>query len=180
MHLRHCVSDAVVSNTGAPQGTVLSPLPFTLYTTDFSYQTESCQPQKFPDDSTVVGCISKEEAEYRAVVDNFITRCELNHLQLNTTKTKELVVDLMRTRTPVTPVSILGHNVDIVENYKYLRMFIDNKLDWTKNTEGLYKKGQSCLYFLRRLQSINICWTMLRMFYESVVATTEQADQEGQ
>ena len=114
------------------------------------------------------------------MVDNFITRCELNHLQLNTTKTKELVVDLMRTRTPVTPVSILGHNVDIVENYKYLRMFIDNKLDWTKNTEGLYKKGQSCLYFLRRLQSINICWTMLRMFYESVVATTEQADQEGQ
>ena len=165
------VSDAVVSNTGAPQGTVLSPFLFTLYTTDFSYQTESCHLQKFSDDSAVVGCISKEKAEYRAVVDNFVSWCELNHLQLNTTKTKELVVDLRRTRTPVTSVSILGHNVDIVEHYKYLGVFTDNKLDRTKNTEVLYKKGQSRLYFLRRLRSFNICQTMLRMFFEPVVAS---------
>ena len=77
------------------------------------------------------------------------------------------MVDLMRTRTPVTSVSILGHNVDIVEHYKYMGTYINNKLDWPKNTEVLYKKGQSCLYFLRRLR----CRTMLRMFYESVVAS---------
>ena len=45
-------------------------------------------------------------------------------------------------------------------------------INWTKNTEVLYKKGQSRLYFLRRLRSFNICWTMLRMFFESVVAST--------
>ena len=105
MCLRHCVS----------------PFLFFLHTKDFSYQTEACHLQKFSDDSAVVGCISKgEQAECRAVVDNFVTWCELNHLQLNTAKTKELVVDLWRTRTPVTPVSILGHNVDIVEHCKYL------------------------------------------------------------
>ena len=87
MCLQHCVSDAVVSNTRAPQETVLSPFLFTLHTTDFSYQTESCHLQMFSDDSAVVGCISKgEEAEYRAVVDNFVTWCELNHLQLNSKK----------------------------------------------------------------------------------------------
>ena len=155
-----------------PQGTVLSLFLFTLYTTDFSYQTESCHLQKFSDDSAVVGCISKgEEAEYTAVVDKFVSWCWLNHLQLNTTKTKELVVDLRRTKTPVTPVSILGHNVDIVEHYKCLGVYTDNKLDVIKNTEVLYKKGQSRLYFLRRLCSFNICRTMLRMFYESVVAS---------
>ena len=56
----------------------------------------------------------------------------------------------------------LGH-------YKYLWVYIDNKLDWTKHSEILYKKRQSCLYFLRRLRSI--CRTMLKMFYESVVAS---------
>ena len=105
------------------------------------------------------------------MVDNFVTWCEQKHLQLNSTKTKELVVDLRRSKTPMTPVSIQGHNVDIVEHYKYLGVFIDNKLDWIKNTEVLYKKGQSRLYFLRRLRSFNICRTMLRMFYESVVAS---------
>ena len=74
MHLRHCVSDAVFCYTGAPQGTVHSPFLFTLYTTDFSDQTESCHLEKFSDDSAVVGCISKgEETEYRAVMDNFVT-----------------------------------------------------------------------------------------------------------
>ena len=147
----------------------LKGLSFLLSSSPFTPQTsatrQSCHLQKFSDDSAVVGCISKvEEAEYRAVVDNFVTWCEQNHQQLNSTKTKELVVDLRRSKTPMTPVSIQGHNVDIVEHYKYLGVFIDNKLDWTKNTEVLYKKGQSRLYFLRRLRSFNICRTMLRMF----------------
>ena len=62
------------------------------------------------------------------------------------------------------------HNVDFVEHYKYLGVYIE--LDWAKNTEVLYKKGQSRLYFLRRLRSFNICQTMLRMIYKSVVAST--------
>uniref|UniRef100_A0A8C5DDN1 BACK domain-containing protein n=1 Tax=Gouania willdenowi TaxID=441366 RepID=A0A8C5DDN1_GOUWI len=56
----HCVSDKVVSNTGAPQGTVLSPFLFTTYTTDFSYCTDTCHLQKFSDDSAVVGCIRED------------------------------------------------------------------------------------------------------------------------
>ena len=92
-------------------------------------------------------------------------------MQLNVAKTKELVVDLRRAKALVAPVSIQGHSVEVVEDYKYLGVFIDNKLNWAKNTEALYKKGQSRLYFLRRLRSFNICRTMLRMFYESVVAS---------
>uniref|UniRef100_A0A8C5DEW5 Reverse transcriptase domain-containing protein n=1 Tax=Gouania willdenowi TaxID=441366 RepID=A0A8C5DEW5_GOUWI len=56
----HCTSDKVVSNTGAPQGTVLSPFLFTTYTTDFSYCTDTCHLQKFTDDSAVVGCIRED------------------------------------------------------------------------------------------------------------------------
>lgn len=33
------LSDVVVSDTGAPQGTVLSTFLFTLYTTDFQYNS---------------------------------------------------------------------------------------------------------------------------------------------
>lgn len=55
----------------------------------------------------------------------------------------------------------------IVKDYKYLGTHIDNKLDCVKNTNTLYKNGQSHLYFLRQLRSF--CWTIFRMFYESVV-----------
>lgn len=37
--------------------------------------------------------------------------------------------------------------------------------------EALYKKGQSRLYFLRRLRSFNVCRTMLQMFYHLLVAS---------
>ena len=77
VRLQNCVS-------GAPQGTVLSPFLFTLFTLDFSYWTESCHLKKFSDDSAIVGCIEKgDDSEYRTVVDNFVTWTELNHLQLN-------------------------------------------------------------------------------------------------
>ncbi|KAL7869777.1 hypothetical protein AOLI_G00137650 [Acnodon oligacanthus] len=172
VHLQHCVSDRVVSNIGVPQGTVLSPFLFTLYTMDFSYCTETCHLQKFSDDSAIVGCINKsDEREYRATVKDFVAWCERNHLQLNVTKTKELVVDMRRDKAPVTPLTIRGVSVDTVDDYKYLGMYIDNKLDRAKNTDALYRKGQSRLYFLRRLRSFNICRTMLRIFYESVVAS---------
>ncbi|KAL0151264.1 hypothetical protein M9458_053455 [Cirrhinus mrigala] len=172
VRLQSCLSDRLISNTGAPQGRVLSPFLFTLYTTDFNYRTETCHLQKFSDDSAVVGCITGgDEREYRAVVDKFVTWSESNHLLLNVTKTRELVVDLRSTKAPVTPTSIKGVSVEVVEEYKYLGVYLDHKLDWCKNVDNVYRKGQSRLYFLRQLRSFNICRTMLRMFYESVVAS---------
>ena len=46
-----------------------------------------------------------------------------------------------------------------------------NKLDWSDNAEALYCKGQSRLFFLRRLRSFNVCTRLLRLFYQSVVAS---------
>ena len=51
-----------------------------------------------------------------------------------------------------------------MKDYKYLGVYLDNKMYWAKNTEA---EGPD--YFLRRLRSFNIWRTVLRMFYESVV-----------
>lgn len=39
VRLRSCMSGTVVSNTGAPQETVLSPFLFTLYNSDYSWES---------------------------------------------------------------------------------------------------------------------------------------------
>ena len=49
---------------------------------------------------------------------------------------------------------------------------IDNRLDWKSNTEAVYKKGMSRLYFLRKLRSFEVCTKMLEIFYQSVVSST--------
>ncbi|KAI3355023.1 hypothetical protein L3Q82_017847 [Scortum barcoo] len=172
VRLGSVLSDVVVSDTGAPQGTVLSPFLFTLYTTDFQYNSESCHLQKFSDDSAVVGCIREgEEGEYRTLVDNFVEWSEQNHLRLNVNKTREMVIDFRRKKMPSQPLRIRGEVVEEVEDYKYLGVVIDNRLDWKSNTEAVYKKGMSRLYFLRKLRSFNVGSRMLEIFYQSVVAS---------
>ena len=172
VRLKNILSDTVVSSTGAPQGTVLAPLLYTLYTSDFGYNTELCHVQKFADDTAIVGCIRDGgEEEYRSLIGDFVAWSGTNHLQLNTLKTKELVIDFGKSRPCPRPVKIGDDEVEVVDNYKYLGVWLDNKLDWSCNTDYLYKRGQSRLYFLRRLRSFNICSKLLNMFYQSVVAS---------
>ena len=53
---------------------------------------------------------------YRSLVEDFVQWCKLNHLQLNTANTKEIVVDFRRSKPALLPVSIEGVNVDMVKN----------------------------------------------------------------
>ena len=123
VRLQGSVSDVLLSNTGAPQGTVLSPFLFTLYTSDFRFNSGSCHLQKFSDDSSIV-------TEYRALVENFVGWCDNNHIQLNISKTKELMVDFRRSRKrPLTHITIRGEDVEVVDSYKFLGMHLNNKLD---------------------------------------------------
>ena len=96
---------------------------------------------------------------------------ELNHLCINASKTKEVVVDFRRKAPQTAPMNIQGLNIEIMEVYKYLGVHINNKLDWTHNTDVLYKKGQSHLHLLRRLRSFGVCRSLLKTFYDSVVVS---------
>ncbi|TWW73515.1 RNA-directed DNA polymerase from mobile element jockey [Takifugu flavidus] len=163
-------SDRLLCSTGVPQGTVLAPILFTLYTTDFSYSTSSCHLQKFSDDSAAVGLITDgDDTEYRELIQGFVDWSLRNNLQINAGKTKELVVDFRRRNNPPpAPVNILGTDVDVVESYNYLGVHLNNNLDWTHNTDALVKKGNSRLFLLRRLRSFGV---LLRTFYDSVVGS---------
>lgn len=110
------LSESVVSNREAPQGTVLSPNLFTLYASDFQYNSE-CHLQKFSDDAAVVWCIKDgQQGQYRQLVDNFVELCRRNHL-LNVKKTKQMVVDFTRIMAMTKPITVMGEEVDIVDHW---------------------------------------------------------------
>ena len=75
--------------------------------------------------------------------------CALNHLHINASKTKEVVIDFSRKPHLTAPVNIQGLDIEVVEDYKYLSVHLNNKLDWKHNTNALDKKGQSRLHLLR-------------------------------
>ncbi|XP_036412898.1 uncharacterized protein LOC118797738 [Colossoma macropomum] len=144
-----CLSDHLVSSIAAPQGTALSPFLFTLYMMDFQYSSDFCHLQRLSNDLGPLGIGRKENTET-------LWKGLLSGVQGNI-KTKEIVVDFRRKRTTNSPITIVGQNVELIDTYKYLGVLLDNKLDWRANTEAVYRKGMSSLYFLRRLRSFNVC-----------------------
>ena len=67
------LSSAIRINTGAPQGTVLTPFLFSLYTADYRSTGESCPVTKFADDTELVGNIfNDEDALHHKLTENFV------------------------------------------------------------------------------------------------------------
>ncbi|KAL8583439.1 hypothetical protein ACOMHN_044798 [Nucella lapillus] len=134
-------SEGIRTNTGAPQGYVMSPALFTLYTSDCLCLTEGTLQVKFSDDTSLTGLIATSETAYRNAVQTMVEWCDANYLLLNVAKTKEVVVDFRRDQPKPTPLVIRGEDVELVDQYKYLGSIIDSKLSWSANAQALLKKG---------------------------------------
>jgi hypothetical protein len=124
-------SATLLLNIGAPQGCVLSPLLYSLFTHDCTARHNSNTIQ-FADDTTVVGWITdNDETAYREEVRDLAVWYQNYNLSLNVIKTKEMIVDYRKKRTEHTPILIDGAVVEQVECFKFLGVHITNKLTWS-------------------------------------------------
>ena len=166
------MSSVITSNTGAPQGTVLAPFLFTLYTSDCRSSETSCPLIKFADDTAMVGLIHKDNSEaYVSELEAFVDYCDSNFLELNVSKTKEMVIDFRLGTHEPSPICIKGSEVARVESYKYLGVTMDNKLNWHDHIDSVVKKLNTRMYCLRKLNQFKVSPNILVMFYNSVIAS---------
>lgn len=117
---------------------------------------------KFADDYTVVGLISNnDETHYREKIYHLIQLCSTNNLVLNTSKTKEIVVEYWRSRrTEHVSVRIHGKEVERVDHISSWSStsFIWPVLVSEHLTSG--KEAPTSSFFLRKLKHAGLSFQL--------------------
>ncbi len=165
-------SNSITLNVGAPQGCVLSPLLYSLYTHDCVSYHSSTSTVKFADDTVVLGLINNDdETAYLHEVERLTSWCQDNCLSLNVSKTKELIVDFRKRQQRPYYSSYdqwdpCGEGEQLqVPRCKHLR---GPDMDYTHSNSGTRKPGKG-LYHLRQLRTVRVSPAILKTFYSGAI-----------
>ena len=91
---------------------------------------------------------------------------ELHDMKLNLTKTKLMPFNFTKKYDFVPNFSLDGRPIDVVYESKLLGLTITSDCRWDANTKNFVKKGNSRLWFIRRLKLLGACEGTLLDIYK--------------
>jgi hypothetical protein len=168
-------SPALISS-GVPQGSILGPLLFILYTADILTQVNSCKIQAFADDTQLYKSFHRSQFDLNIQVINeelnrIFNLSAQHNLTLNPAKCKILLFcknkDYNFLKTLV-KINIGNIEVPIVESAKNLGLVFDRTLRFKEHVNNLIKKAFSSLKLLYAARDI-LCQKLKKQLCESLV-----------
>ena len=139
-------SDVTILSTGTPQGCVLSPVLYTVYTNDCASQCSGVFKIKYADDLACCGLIQGgDEGEYRREMSSIENWSNEQKLFINKNKTKVLIIDFRKGKKEHAPVKIGTETIEEVNSFVYLGTTITSDLTWSDHCfSTLNKYQQKC------------------------------------
>ena len=157
------LSTALSITHGLPQGAILSPLLFCIYTNDLPTVTQTCDLNSFVDDSKISLSFSVEEmseAKYKLETDlRFVAEwCCKNSLLINPEKTKFILVgsrQLLKSIPENISLKFLNKTIVPATFIKDLGITIDHNLTYGKHISQLTSE---CMAKLCQINRVKHCF----------------------
>lgn len=153
------VSSLSCVRAGVPQGSVLGPLLFTLYMSDFRDAIQHCKYNFYADDLQIyLHCepyrLRESIIKINDDINNVVGWSTANYLLLNPDKTQAIIIGTSRYINSIDLQAIPRIRVgDAVIEYsktiKYLGVVISNNFSWEKQVASTTKRVWSTLYQLK-------------------------------
>ena len=166
------VSEEKPVNIGVPQGSILGPLLFILYTNDLPSVLKNCKCEKYADDTTLY-CKAKTVAEAEQILQDNLNLLEnwfhTNRLPVNASKCSVMIIK-NRNNHNMYNVNITLNNVPLlVENeVKLLGVIIDECLSWKSHISYISSKMAPKLGLLYRISKY-VPFKQLCMIYNAII-----------
>ena len=169
-NISRILSDAIILNSGAPQGCILSPVLFSLYINDIQLNDAFVSLIKYADDLALMSRLKDEISLtlYHTHIQKLCISLKERFLELNVSKTKELVLG-NSPQLNLDLVKINNTDVERVDCFRYLGTHIDSKLNFETHVNTMIKKCKQRLYLLRKLKSFDVSKKILLLIYKSLI-----------
>ena len=147
---------------GVPQGSILGPLLFTVFTNDLPGQIERSVVDMYADDTTLSHAHDYSNAPQSIVVElqkditSLTNWSRFNHLVMNEEKTKTMLVTGRRLQKKLDTfdihLSMNGKNLEQVSSFKLLGLTLDDELSFDVHVEKLCTKLSQRIAVLSKIK----------------------------